>query len=434
MHIRRCLSLGFLYAMIVGIVWCMYRQLHMLSSIYPTQLVDAGVPEMSRAAPVKLTSNRPSSLSNQHARPTVLRSVSVTAEANIKRRHFLTQNSTVLPVWFKNYVVQHRAKRLALTENNWKDQRFLIMRCLVTDDECGGAADRLASIPTMIMVANKTDRMLFIKWNRPAPLQEFLVPPEGGLDWTIPDWIDKRLNFTALPEPFWPDRKDQQSVPEVLKRVASDEPIMTVLRQLHGQRFKHYNQHKDAHELGFHLVSREFWDTLFTPSAAVAALIQQNMKDLNLVPGKYVAAHMRTLYEKDESNNYAAIHNGINCATQLKPGWPVYFASDSSHATLAALEYGRSKRKNRNTTTVVARVADTEPLHLDRGIDFLGVSDAWKNLGAAAFYDTFVDVYLLAGSQCLAFGAGGYGMWGAMLSQNSKCSMDYSRKRCGWTD
>jgi hypothetical protein len=47
--------------MIVGIVWCMYRQLHMLSSIYPTQLVDAGVEEMSRAAPVKLTSNRPSS-------------------------------------------------------------------------------------------------------------------------------------------------------------------------------------------------------------------------------------------------------------------------------------------------------------------------------------------------------------------------------------
>jgi hypothetical protein len=98
------------------------------------------------------------------------------------------------------------------------------------------------------------------------------------------------------------------------------------------------------------------------------------------------------------------------------------------------LEYGRSKRKNRNTTTVVARVADTEPLHLDRGIDFLGVSDAWKNLGAAAFYDTFVDVYLLAGSQCLAFGTGGYGMWGAMLSHNSKCSMDYSRYRCGWTD
>jgi hypothetical protein len=50
MHIRRRLLLGFLYAMIVGIVWCMYRQLHMLSSIYPTQLVHVGVQEMSGAA------------------------------------------------------------------------------------------------------------------------------------------------------------------------------------------------------------------------------------------------------------------------------------------------------------------------------------------------------------------------------------------------
>jgi hypothetical protein len=90
---------------------------------------------------------------------------------------------------------------------------------------------------------------------------------------------------------------------------------------------------------------REFWDTLFTPSPPVAALIQQNMDDLNLVPGQYVAAHVRTLYLNDESNNTDMVHNGINCATKLKPDWPVYFASDSVSATLTALEYGRSKQK-----------------------------------------------------------------------------------------
>ena len=365
----------------------------------------------------------------------LLRPVSLIAEANIKRRHFLTQNSTVLPVWFKNYVVQHRAKRLALTESNWKDQRFLIMRCLVTDDECGGASDRLSSIPTMLMVANKTDRMLFIKWSRPAPLQEFLVPPEGGLDWTIPEWLDKRLNFTALPQSCGPNiRQDLQNITEVLERVASDEPIMTFWQQLQCRRIDYYHKHKGAHEKGFHVVSREFWDTLFTPSAPVAALIQQNMKDLNLVPGEYVATHVRTLYDRDESNDVAAIHNGINCATQMRPGWPVYFASDSSNATLAALEYGRSKRKNRDTTIVVARVADTEPLHLDRGTDYLKFLDARKNLGAATFYDTFVDLYLLAESHCVAYGTGNYGMWGATLLHNKKCILSNSDKRCGWTD
>ena len=85
-------------------------------------------------------------------------------------------------------------------------------------------------------------------------------------------------------------------------------------------------------------------------------------------------------------------------------------------------------------TRVVARVADTEPLHLDRGIDFLETSDAWKNAKAASFYDIFVDLYLLAGSQCLAYGVGGYGMWGALLSHNISCSLAHSRASCDWTD
>jgi hypothetical protein len=106
----------------------------------------------------------------------------------------------VLPPWFKKYVISHREQRLALNENNWKNQRFLIMRCLDVDIACGGASDRLQSVPAMLMLANMTGRMLFIKWNRPVPLQEFLVPPEGSLDWTIPDWLDPHLDFRKLPE------------------------------------------------------------------------------------------------------------------------------------------------------------------------------------------------------------------------------------------
>jgi hypothetical protein len=38
------------------------------------------------------------------------------------------------------------------------------------DDECGGASDRLQSIPAMLVLANETRRILLIKWNRPTPL------------------------------------------------------------------------------------------------------------------------------------------------------------------------------------------------------------------------------------------------------------------------
>jgi hypothetical protein len=105
------------------------------------------------------------------------------------------------------------------------------------------------------------------------------------------------------------------------------------------------------------------------------------------------------MYTGDKSSDAKMIRNGTNCATQLKPGWPIYFASDSSKTNRFALQYRRSK----NGTTV-ARIAVTEPLHLDRGIGFQKNSDGWKNSSASAFYDVLVDLYLLAGSQCVAHG------------------------------
>jgi hypothetical protein len=353
----------------------------------------------------------------------------VTAETNTddkhkdRSRHFLTQNSTVLPLWFKDYVNLHREQRLALNETNWKNQRFLIMRCLDFDDACGGASDRLSSIPAMLLLANRTRRMLFIKWSRPAPLQEFLVPPEGGLDWTIPDWLDIHLDFRKLPLTSGRD-------PQSLELAESSAQIMTFRILIHDHRFEYYNTRRgNKNELGFHLVYRDMWDTLFTPSPPVAALIHQNMNDLNLVPGEYVATHVRALYRYDESSDTVMIHNAINCATKLKPALPIYFASDSSNAIRIARQYSRMQN-----STIVARIADTEPLHLDRGNAFLLASDGWKNLRASDFYDIFVDLYMLAGSQCVTYGVGGYGMWGSFLSHNSSCYNHHHKEVCHWTE
>jgi hypothetical protein len=110
------------------------------------------------------------------------------------------------------------------------------------------------------------------------------------------------------------------------------------------------------------------------------------MNDLHLVPGAYVAAHVRALYASDECNNTESIRNGTNCATNLKPGMPVYFVSDSSKATRTALE----SKYNDNVTataTVAARIDDTESLHIDRGIAFLHNSNGWQNVRATGFYD-----------------------------------------------
>jgi hypothetical protein len=332
------------------------------------------------------------------------------------------ENSTVLPNWFKGYVGFHRDQRLLLNETNWRNQRYLIMRCLDIDEKCGGASDRLQSVPLMLMLANMTGRILFIKWSRPAALEEFLVPPKGGIDWTIPDWLDPQLDLTKLPMETGNNKR-------TVARTRSSERVVTFRHQSHDHGSIFYNLVKAEDELPFDRVFREMWDVLFTPSAPVAALIDQNSKDLNLVPGEYVATHVRSLYKSDKSSNLAMVHNGVNCATKLKPGWPVYFASDSSNASRSALTYGRSKN-----ATIVARIADTEPLHLDRGVEFLNLADGWKNLNASAFYDVFVDLYLLANSRCVTHGIGGYGKWGSLLSYNSSCRESHQKAQCQWTD
>jgi len=100
--------------------------------------------------------------------------------------------SPQLPSWVKKYVEWHRQQRHryleAIAHNSTppRDIRFLISRCL-TNDRCGGASDRLQAMPYYIMLANQTNRVLLVKWEKPTMLEYYLVPPKGGINWTIPD-------------------------------------------------------------------------------------------------------------------------------------------------------------------------------------------------------------------------------------------------------
>lgn len=44
------------------------------------------------------------------------------------------------------------------------------------DDRCGGTSDRLKSLPLFLTLAAQTKRLLFLRWNRPFALEEFLIP------------------------------------------------------------------------------------------------------------------------------------------------------------------------------------------------------------------------------------------------------------------
>lgn len=99
-------------------------------------------------------------------------------------------NNPKLPDWVHTYAKFHAQQRQQyfndMRANGTSNVRFLISRCL-TNDKCGGASDRLQEIPYSIMLANQTNRVLLVKWEKPAALENYLVVPRGGIDWTIPE-------------------------------------------------------------------------------------------------------------------------------------------------------------------------------------------------------------------------------------------------------
>ena len=95
-----------------------------------------------------------------------------------------------LPDWVKHYVIWHRDQRarfLDAKRNNSSSAdgvKFLIYRCLKFD-RCGGASDRLQDLPYKMMIANQTNRVLLVIWEKPVQLETFLVPSEDGIDWSM---------------------------------------------------------------------------------------------------------------------------------------------------------------------------------------------------------------------------------------------------------
>jgi hypothetical protein len=204
----------------------------------------------------------------------------------------------------------------------------------------------------------------------------------------------------------------------------------------------------------FHHLFRRF----FTPAPRLAGLLHSKMEQHNLVPNEYTAVHLRALYgdrkDRDFQETLELAVLGVNCASNMFPGAPVFFASDSSFAVDSAQAYGKlhglpivsldfeddieaTSSTSNGTTTITTRSgsssnSNNNPIHLDK-------DPGWKNRSASAYDSTFVDLYMLAQSRCVAFSNGGYGTFGSLLSYESECKMRFFKgkhktKKCIWTN
>jgi hypothetical protein len=163
---------------------------------------------------------------------------------------------------------------------------------------------------------------------------------------------------------------------------------------------------------------------IFQPSPPIAKLVNEQLK--GLVPNEYSVAHFRAFYKiKKELVHLPQQKQGaitaVNCASQLHPGVPIYFASESSFSMKTAQDYGRQL----NHTIVINQNTD-DPLHLDfacRGNVTRQISD---------YYQSFVDLLVMGNGRCVAHGKGGFGPFASLLSYNSSCRMKYGS--CQWAN
>ncbi|KAL3903056.1 MAG: hypothetical protein SGILL_010593 [Bacillariaceae sp.] len=158
------------------------------------------------------------------------------------------------------------------------------------------------------------------------------------------------------------------------------------------------------------------------------------MASANLVPETYTAAHYRAFYaiedRKDskttETLKRFAFH-AVDCAEDMSPRVPIYFASDSKVAVDAVREYGMSHAEKR-IVTFASDDTGKEALHLDKPTDY--------ETQPSDYYATFVDLFILANGRCLVYGQGGFGLFAALLSHDANCTAQHSGKKklydCGF--
>lgn len=319
-----------------------------------------------------------------------------------------------LPEWMKEYLTWHQEQRKLMNKDNWKDFKYLVLQCVREDPHCGGTSDRLKPIPLLMFMAHKYKRIFLIWWTRPCALEEFLVP--NAINWTVPDYLplsDYDVNGKLIA------KSDGLKV-----WVKKDEMIIRSRMQTYdGGQLMYENMTTSTYNEIYH----DLFRLLFEPSPAIAKILRREMGEAHLVPGEYAVAHYRAFYARATRKEKAIAEvavNAANCASMLRPGGPIYFASDSLFALANVRAY--AKEYNYNIVTI----ENQEPLHLDK-------AGNWSERQPSDFYSVFVDLYLMGMGRCVTYGQGGFGKFGLLLGYNATCTGRHFYKKnmqkCEWT-
>jgi hypothetical protein len=391
----------------------------------------------------------------------------------------LWEHSILLPNWMKEYFTWHQQKRVFLQQfpEQWQSLRYYLVECTENYPNCGGTADRLGCLPYHVQYAAASQRLLLYYWSIPAPLESFLMPPQYGIDWRVPSWLQHHLD--NMPFPTMRNRRRRrntnvtvalhtQDLIDTLQFQKFSSLLVRAKIQLHDHGADSYNsmvfwnvssvytnkttsttttttkQHPSLNpaEPPFHEIFHDVWRIFFTPSPSIASKIHQQVTTLGLYPvGSYIAMHLRLLYGAiplSDAQVRSWTRNMIHCTLRyLVPAFYNSSLSTPSQMTMPVLMIVSDSNQAIQEAVVYAKIlqiplvhrpvtTNQNPLHLEkdfqRKVNPLTTNGTVDVVNMEAFHDTFVDIYSLGLSRCVAYQAGGFGRWGSMMSYNSSCS------------
>jgi hypothetical protein len=392
-----------------------------------------------------------------------------------------TPHADQLPDWIRNYIHWHREtlKKYPGDElfENPDAPNVLIRTCLGL---CGGLHDRLGQLPWDLYLANQTNRILFIKWERPKALENFLIPNE--IPWSLPttkgfeeiravrahkEFFQGYLDDHPE-EAFWKTELDAS----IARANTGEFKDIKVLRhrilghldeKVLEQRLKDLGETDMIHWTPS--FGHIFW-AFFKASPGVQTELDKVYDEFNISPGHYSAVHCRVRHPKatpsnvyiiGKSNSHPADKSGlpwygdnrdfavtvatkaVYCArTLVAEKEPIYFFSDSNdlvrymahelssplflkaNSTLLVNATDVAARKAIEPISLIAREMTQENAHIDRQ----------KGREAIAYFGTFVDFLLATNARCVTYGIGYYAIFAVKISGIS-CKLVYQEEEWG---
>jgi hypothetical protein len=320
--------------------------------------------------------------------------------------------------------VWHAQQMQGLKEDpsNWESKRYLIMECLSRFSSkdnrthwgpCGGLSDRLTPIPFLVWTAYRTKRILFIHWNRPFPLEEFLEPA-SILDWRLPREFSSHLH---------------SEVPTIINEQNAYATAMTsscVVRsklQMPGE-----DTFRKKLKLDYENVFHDLWREMFRPvPRLLQAKIDAQLAAHGLKADNYAATHVRAVhaYRLNSNEIVGVTYRALRCTTELMPGAPILVASNSKEV----YDVARNISLQFTDLTIVT-LKENHFIHFDYDLQ-------WESRKPKEYDSAFQDLYMLGSAKCTSYGVGGYGKFGSRMTTGaSTCGFDYNalpRLPCEWT-